>query len=118
MVRVLFLIALAGCSRRVEKSVRPIETPSARGGGPPVTMISSDDARRRVADARCTLREACGDGDAPDACRTRVEGESSFDCVIDPRSLDACVEAIRAQTCTDLATPSECAHVCAKENEQ
>lgn len=113
---VVALVALSACSRRVDHNVRAIETPSARGGGPPA-MSHGDDARRRIAEARCALSEACGEADAPDACRARIEAETKIDCAVDPSRLDACVEAIRARTCTDSTAPTECAHVC-KENGQ
>jgi hypothetical protein len=117
---VIAVLTLLACSRRVDHNVRPIETPSARGGGPPAMTVAGD-ARRRIADARCALREACGGSDSPDACRARVEADTKIDCAVDPSRVDACVEAIRARTCTDSTAPVECAHVCpspGKENGQ
>lgn len=114
-VAFLTLVVVAACSRRVDRNVRPIETPSARGGGPPVTL-GAEDGRRRIAEARCSHARACGeDREELDACRTRVEAENKLDCEIDRARLDACVEAIRAGTCSDFTAPEQCAHVCKED---
>ncbi len=110
----LAVLVVAACDRRVDQQVRPIVTPSARGGGPPVSLGPAD-ARRRIAEARCSLARACGESDEVDACRTRIEAETQLECAIDAGRLDACVEAIRAQTCSERTAPEECAHVCSKE---
>lgn len=114
---ILAVLVISACSRRVDHNVRSIETPTARGGGPQATR-GVEDARRRIAEARCALRQACDDHDSPDACRSRVEGELHCDGRVDPVSVDACVEAIRAQTCTDSEAPAQCARVCSSPDLQ
>lgn len=117
---IVLLSLLSACSRRAESHARAIEMPTARGGGPTVEAPVDGDARARIAHAQCAVRAACGDAEAADVCRTRIEGELTFRCAVDLARLDLCVERIRARTCAESrATPpaNECAEsqLCAKE---
>jgi hypothetical protein len=114
----LLLFIPLSCARK--NADRPVESkpPDAIGGGPLMIIVPTADARTTIARARCRATVACEDAEF-DACVTREEAMlPSLPCVtIDRDRLDACVEATRARTCTDPATPPECAvdQLCSKE---
>lgn len=122
-MRALFLVLLLPLSCARQSAERPTETkaPDAIGGGPPIIVLPTADARTVMAQARCASAAACDDVEF-DACVTREEATlPDLPCVTLMRArLNECVEAIHARTCTDTAAPPECAveQLCSKEAPQ
>lgn len=114
MIRPWLLCLLLGACAHTPP---PAEPPSARGGGPPAPAVARDptaqEARDVVARVRCSMLVSCGDeGDGVDACMARVRADLVGwpGCeAVNPKTLRACVAAIRDAACTWSAMPIVCA---------
>jgi hypothetical protein len=110
--------ALSSVGKQLANQPVP-SVPLARGGGPTIGTVSDEEARARVANARCKVSIACGREVDLDACATREAASLerlSSDCpLVDTVRLDACVSEITLGGCQSTAK-AECdvAALCAR----